>query len=348
MQIQQNASLKDFHTFSIDVTCELLVIVESIEDLKEVYLKESWRDLKKVILGKGSNVLFTKHFEGIVIINRIEGKTASESDDAWLLHIEGGEDWPTLVKWTIDKGYYGLENLALIPGCAGSAPIQNIGAYGVEFKDVCQYVEVLELNTLKVTRLLAKDCQFGYRDSIFKHSLYGKVVIVAIGIELPKLWHPKLSYGNLKAIPEAELTAEKIFDEICAVRMQKLPDPNQIGNAGSFFKNPLITMEHYDTLRQIEPELVAYPAGDKMKIAAGWLIDQCGMKGAKVGGAMVHKQQALVITNIANATAEDVTTLAQKVCDAVMQRYQISLEHEVRFYNSQQETYLKALTGTKE
>ncbi len=340
MQIQKNASLKSFHTFALDISCEMLIIVESLEELKSVYQNPQWRNYNKLLLGKGSNVLFTQPFKGIVIINRITGIEVSENSEAWHLHVNGGEDWPKLVSWSLQQGYSGLENLAMIPGCAGSAPIQNIGAYGVEFKDVCEYVEVLNFDTLKVERLQAQQCDFGYRDSIFKKDLYQKVAVVAVGLTLPKQWVPTVNYGSLKAIPESELSPQRIYQEVCRIRTSKLPDPKEVGNAGSFFKNPVISMVQYNALKQSYPDIVAYPAKEGMKVAAGWLIDQCGLKGVSVGGAMVHKKQALVLTNADNAQATDIIRLAKKVTDTVFRQYQIKLEHEVRFLNSEREIFL--------
>lgn len=345
MQIHKKANLKSFHTFRVDVTCDVLVIVESQEDLLFVYQNREWKGLPKLLLGKGSNVLFTCHFEGVVIINRLSGIDASETENGWKLHVNGGEDWPNFVEWSIEQGYYGLENLALIPGCAGSAPIQNIGAYGVEFKDVCEYVDVLDLSSFEITRLNNTECKFGYRDSIFKKELYEKVIIVSVGIKLLKQWRPVATYGNLKVLPKVGLTAKRIFDEVCNMRMSKLPDPNMVGNAGSFFKNPVISQQEFDQLSLQFPELVAYPSGDGMKVAAGWLIDQSGLKGFRIGGAQVHDEQALVLINLGDATAANIIELASKVRSKVLDKYQISLEHEVRFYSSTKETYLQKMVS---
>lgn len=343
MQIYTQASLKPYHTFAIEQRCDVLVIVENVDDLVEVYQRPEWAALPKLLLGKGSNVLFTEYFRGVVIINRLLGRQAEEREDDYLLHVAGGEDWPELVQWSIEQGYPGLENLALIPGCAGSAPIQNIGAYGVEFKDVCEYVEVLDLNDFSRRRLTAEQCEFGYRDSVFKHALQGRVVIIGVGLRLTKSWQAQADYGPLQAIPEQDRTAESIFDTVCRVRMEKLPDPEVNGNAGSFFKNPLITAEHLARLQADYPAIVAYPAGEQFKVAAGWLIDQCGFKGVTQGGAQVHTNQALVLVNRDNATADDVLSLAARICREVYLRYQIRLEHEVRFMAAEQETCLAAL-----
>lgn len=347
MQIYKKTNLKAFHTFSIDVSCDVLVIVESTKELITVYKNHDWSALPKLMLGKGSNVLFTEHFHGVVIVNRILGKTVTEDDMFWDLHVNGGEDWPELVEWTIDHGYPGLENLALIPGCCGSAPIQNIGAYGKEFKDVCQYVDVLSLESFTVQRLTIEECKFGYRDSVFKHDLFGKVMIIAVGIRLNKKWQPMVSYGNLGDIPSEELTSRRIFDEVSHVRMSKLPDPFVVGNAGSFFKNPVITKHQYQQLLNQYPNLIAFPFGEEMKLAAGWLIDQCGLKGYQMGGAKVHSKQALVLINENNASAEEVILLAAHVRQTVLQKFAVKLEHEVRFMGSAEETSLTELVERK-
>jgi UDP-N-acetylmuramate dehydrogenase len=339
MQILLNADLKPYHTFSLTQRCEVLVEVTSIDELIEVYSKPEWLTLPKLILGKGSNVLFTQFYAGVVVINRLCSIDARLEGNDVFLHVMGGEDWPDLVAMTVEKKWCGLENLALIPGCAGSAPIQNIGAYGVEFNDVCEYVEYLDLTTMTLKRLTQAECKFGYRDSIFKRDLYGQIVITAVGLKLTTLWSPNLAYGPLQALEE-NCSLQQVYDVVCQTRLAKLPDPEHIGNAGSFFKNPLITKAQYLSLLQQCPNVIAYPAGDSMKVAAGWLIDQCGMKGVKMGGAQVHPHQALVLTNVDNASVDDVIQLARAVVNTVFERYQIRLEHEVRFIGRDSETCL--------
>ena len=345
MQIQTQADLSAYHTFSISQTCDYLIEAQSLDDIITAYQSEKWQDLPKLMLGKGSNMLFTQPFHGVVIVNQLMGISAKESEHHWHLHISSGEDWPTLVKWTVEQGYNGLENLALIPGCAGSAPIQNIGAYGVELKDVCEYVDYLCLDSFKVQRISAEQCEFGYRDSIFKHQLYQKAIIVAVGLKLAKQWQPNISYGPLQSFDANNVSAEQIYNTVCAVRMEKLPDPNVTGNAGSFFKNPVISQAQYQLLKHRFPDMVAYPAEHGMKLAAGWLIDQCGLKGTKIGGAQVHAQQALVLVNADSASAEDVVQLAAKVKTSVFDKFGVELEHEVRFMGATHETNLAQLVG---
>ncbi|MEZ9230220.1 UDP-N-acetylmuramate dehydrogenase [Vibrio amylolyticus] len=352
MQSLLNANLRSFHTFAIEQHCDHMIEISSVSQLKEIYQSKHWQLTPKLMLGKGSNMLFTERFQGLVLLNRLMGIEVTESGNDFHLHVQGGEDWPELVKWCVVHGYNGLENLALIPGCAGSAPIQNIGAYGVEFKDVCEYVDVLCLETFEVKRLSNADCLFGYRDSIFKHQMYQRVIVVAIGLKLSKQWQPNIGYGPLKVFDSATVTSKQIFDCVCQVRLDKLPNPDEVGNAGSFFKNPIIGLDHFQKLQSKYPEVVAYPANDEhghsaMKIAAGWLIDQCGLKGEMVGGAQVHPKQALVIVNQNKATADDVVMLADKVRHSVWEKYQIELEHEVRFMGAKEETCLTDILSTK-
>jgi UDP-N-acetylmuramate dehydrogenase len=341
MQIQNNAQLRPYHTFGISQQCHALVEVNSVEDLIAVYQRPEWQALPKLMLGKGSNMLFTAPFEGVVIINRLSGIEVSDTATTHKLHISGGEDWPNLVKWCVEHGYTGIENLALIPGCSGSAPIQNIGAYGIELKDVCRYVDYLCLQTFEVKRLSRDECQFGYRDSIFKHALKDKAIVTAIGLELDKQWRPNLSYGPLQSLDLATVTPKQVFDVVVKVRQEKLPDPAVTGNAGSFFKNPIISQALYASVKSKHDAVVAYPAEGGMKLAAGWLIDQCGLKGHQIGGAMVHPNQALVLVNHDDATADDVVRLAAFVRQTVLDKFGVELEHEVRFMGASHEVYLK-------
>ncbi|WP_117236500.1 UDP-N-acetylmuramate dehydrogenase [Vibrio maerlii] len=345
MQLIPDTNLKPYHTFSIEQYCHALVEVSSVKDIVDAYNRSEWQALPKLMLGKGSNLLFTEKFEGVVLINRLKGISHNEDDQFHYLHIEGGEDWPSLVKWCVNQGIGGVENLAMIPGCAGSAPIQNIGAYGLEFQDVCEYVDVLYLDSMETKRLSSLECQFGYRDSIFKRELFEKVVIVSIGMKLNKQWKPITHYGPLKALDSATVTPEHVFDAVCDIRSNKLPDPRVQGNAGSFFKNPVIAKDQFDQLQQQFPDIVGYPSGDEIKVAAGWLIDRCDLKGFSVGGAQVHPMQALVLINTGEATAEDVVCLAQHVRQQIWSKYAIALEHEVRFMGQNQETDLDTIKG---
>ncbi|WP_085543071.1 UDP-N-acetylmuramate dehydrogenase [Cedecea sp. NFIX57] len=327
-----NSSLKPFNTFGIQATAAHIVIAESVQQLTEAWAESSQANQPVLILGEGSNILFLQDFEGTVIVNRIKGIQVIETDDAWLLHVGAGENWHSLVEYTLQKGMPGLENLALIPGCAGSSPIQNIGAYGVEIKQVCDYVDCVELSSGQAIRLTNEECRFGYRDSIFKHDYQDRFAIVAVGYRLPKMWRPILSYGDLAKLDPATVTPQQVFESVCNMRTSKLPDPKVNGNAGSFFKNPVISAKQAEKLIVCGTNVPHYPQPDgSVKLAAGWLIDQCQLKGYRIGGATVHRQQALVIINEENASSADIVALAHYVRQQVGEKFDVWLEPEVRF-----------------
>lgn len=325
-------SLKPYHTFGIDVQAKNIVEITAVEQFQPAWQQAKNNGEPVVFLGQGSNVLFLRDFQGSVIINRLTGISHKEDADFHYLHVNAGENWHNLVEWAISKGIYGLENLALIPGCAGTAPVQNIGAYGVEFKDVCDYVDVLDLEKGEQFRLTCDECRFAYRDSIFKHQYADGFVVVSIGLKLAKNWHPVLKYGSLAEMDKSAVTAQQIFDEVCTLRRSKLPDPAELGNAGSFFKNPVVTQRQFVDLQAEYPTIPHYPQEEGfVKLAAGWLIDQCGLKGYEIGGATVHDKQALVIVNKGNATSSDVVELAHHIRQAVAAKFDIYLAPEVRF-----------------
>ena len=320
-------NLKDIHTFTIDVYAQQINKLKTMDDIIKLNNEVSM-----------SNLLFVEDFQGIVALNQLQGIDHTEDENYHYLHVAGGENWHNLVQWTLNNNMPGLENLALIPGCAGTAPIQNIGAYGMEFKDVCHYVDVLNLITGDIQRLNQEECQFGYRDSIFKHQYKDGFVIVAVGLKLNKDWQPKVQYGGLSVLKEEERTPFNIFKQVCHIRQDKLPDPKQTGNAGSFFKNPVITTKQFEQLKDKYPTMPAFPQGDdKVKLAAGWLIDQCGLKGYQIGGAMVHPKQALVLINYHQATSQDIVELAKYVRETVAEKFAVYLEPEVRFIGKQGE-----------
>lgn len=331
-------SLQPFHTFHISANAREIIEVENLEQLKQAWSKAKAQNLPVLLLGQGSNMLFVEDFDGVVIINRLQGITYEQDDSFHYLHVNAGENWHNLVKYTLEQGIGGLENLALIPGCAGSAPIQNIGAYGVEFKDVCHYVDVLDLVTNKPFRLTAEECEFGYRESIFKHRYRNDHVITAVGLKLPKNWQPVLEYGTLANFSRESVTAKEVFDEVCYIRQSKLPNPDEFGNAGSFFKNPVVSAEQFIELQKLNENLPHFPQTDgRVKLAAGWLIDQCNLKGFKIGGASVHKKQALVLINEDNATGEDVVKLAHHIRQKVAEKFAVYLQPEVRFIGAKGE-----------
>lgn len=327
-----NHSLKPWNTFGIAHKAAHIVRAENAQQLLS-----AWQDAVKnhhpvLLLGEGSNVLFLEDFAGTVIVNRIMGIDVVEQPDAWHLHVGAGENWHNFVQYTLNNGMPGLENLALIPGCVGSSPIQNIGAYGIELQCVCEYVDCLELETGNMLRLSAKECRFGYRDSAFKHQYQDRYAIVAVGFRLSKTWQPNLTYGDLTRLDPRTATPQDVFNSVCHMRMTKLPDPKVNGNAGSFFKNPVITAQQAQALLAQYPAVPHYPQADgNVKLAAGWLIDQCELKGMTLGGAAVHRQQALVLINTGHATSKDVVQLAHYVRQQVGEKFNVWLEPEVRF-----------------
>ena len=327
-----NHALKPWNTFGIQRNANQIICASNARQMLDAWQNATENGEPVLILGEGSNVLFLDDFAGTVIVNRIMGIDVHEDADYWHLHVGAGENWHHLVEYTLEKEMPGLENLALIPGCVGSSPIQNIGAYGIELKHVCNYVDCVELATGQALRLTAEQCRFGYRDSIFKHEYQDRYAIVAVGLRLAKKWQPVLTYGELIRFDPATVTARDVFASVCHMRMTKLPDPKVNGNAGSFFKNPVISGENAKAFLSGWPNAPHYPQADgTVKLAAGWLIDQCDLKGTTVGGAAVHRQQALVLINQNNATSDDVVQLAHHVRQRVGETFNVWLEPEVRF-----------------
>ncbi|QIW16783.1 UDP-N-acetylenolpyruvoylglucosamine reductase [Pasteurellaceae bacterium RH1A] len=340
-----NQSLTPFHTFHLPAKANHIAEVETAQQLLSQWQAAQAENQPVLLLGQGSNVLFLEDFLGKVIINRLKGIEHKEDTDFHYLHVAGGENWHELVQWTLAQGMAGLENLALIPGCVGSAPIQNIGAYGVEFERVCDYVEVLNLKTGETFRLTADQCQFGYRESIFKHQYKEGYAIVAVGLKLAKAWQPVLSYGSLANLDPQTVTPQAVFEEVCAVRQSKLPNPDQVGNAGSFFKNPVVAFADFERIQTAYPNIPHYLQADgSVKLPAGWLIDQCNLKGFQVGGAAVHTQQALVLINKENAVGKDVADLAREVRRQVREKFGVELHPEVRFMGATGEVDSEATT----
>ncbi|MGG2143394.1 UDP-N-acetylmuramate dehydrogenase [Symbiopectobacterium sp. RP] len=328
-------SLKPYHTFSLPVYADEIVCADTPDSLAASWRHASEQNKPVLIMGEGSNVLFLEDFAGTVIVNRIKGIEIAEDDRGWHLHVGAGENWHHLVEYTLQQGVSGLENLALIPGCVGSAPIQNIGAYGAEFKQFCAYVDVLDLTLNQLTRLSAEQCKFDYRESIFKHEYRQGFAIIAVGLHLTKSWVPLLGYGDLAQLDPATATPDAIFTTVCAMRRKKLPDPALMGNAGSFFKNPVVSAEQAQVILIRYPTAPHYPQHNgTVKFAAGWLIDQCQLKGHRIGGAAVHQQQALVLVNLDGARSDDIVALSRYVRNSVAETFALWLEPEVRFIAS--------------
>lgn len=328
--IRRNVDLTSMNTFAMPIRGACLVSLTQSEQLCELVPLLAELPQPVMVLGGGSNLLFADNFKGTLVCNQLRGIEVEECEDDWLLHVAGGENWHELVTWSVANGYPGLENLALIPGQVGAAPVQNIGAFGVEFKDVCEYVECLCLESGQLRRLINSECRFGYRDSIFKHELK-RCLITRVGIRLSKAWQPVLGYGALASLDKCT-SAPAILDEVCRQRHSRLPDPQELGNAGSFFKNPQVPAEHASQLALEHPDMPLYPLDTigQVKLAAGWLIDQCGLKGISIGQVAVHHQQALVLVNRGGAKPAEVIALAGRVRQTVWQRFGVKLEPEVR------------------
>jgi UDP-N-acetylmuramate dehydrogenase len=331
LSIQSQFSLQSLNTFGIAATARAYLRVTEKEQLLGVYADGAWATLPKLVLGGGSNVLLTRDFDGLVLHIALEGKELAGGDETHhFVRAAAGENWHAFVQWTIAQGIGGLENLSLIPGTVGAAPIQNIGAYGLEIKDVFHSVTVFDPDSGETRVMDGAACRFGYRDSVFKHE--GRhLIILDVTFALPKQWAPNLRYAELAAEPDLT-SPQKIAAAVIAIRSRKLPDPAVIGNAGSFFKNPVVPGAQCAALLERFPNLVhhAQPDGTE-KLAAGWLIDQCGWKGKRLGAAGVYPKQALVLVNNGGATGADVVALAKAIQADVQARYGVLLEPEPVF-----------------
>lgn len=335
MNVEQNYSLQGLNTFGVAAHAAYYAQVQFPADLAALLADPAVRDLPRLVLGGGSNILFLEDFPGLIIHSAIGGRRVLERDaDTALVEAGGGVVWHDLVTFCLKHNLGGLENLSLIPGTVGASPVQNIGAYGVEIKDVFESLDALELATGAVRHFSKAECRFGYRDSIFKRELKGQYLILAARYRLTTRNHAmKTNYGaidaELRRQGDAPVTIRRISEAVCRIRESKLPDPAQLGNAGSFFKNPVVPAAHYEALKGEYPGLVAYPAATGMKLAAGWLIDQCGWKGKRVGNVGAHAQQALVLVNYGGATGAEIYALARQIRDSVRDRFGVTLEMEV-------------------
>ena len=343
MNIERNVPLQAHNSFGIAARALQLVRLAHEDDLLALLADAGLAAQPKFVLGGGSNVVITGDVRQLTLKVEIEGKRlVGETDKHWIVEAGAGEVWHELVAWTLQQGWPGLENLALVPGTVGAAPVQNIGAYGVELQDRFHELDAVDLRTGKLFTLNAAQCSFGYRDSVFKHApgddarhfgLAGCAVIVRVRLALPKAWQPEIEYLDLQR-KQAETgiahpTAQQVFDWVVAIRRAKLPDPAVIGNAGSFFKNPTCTEAQVKDIIAREPKVVHYPMPDgSIKLAAGWLIDACGWKGKAMGRAAVYDRQALVLVNKGGATGGEVMTLAKAIQTSVYERFGIRLEPE--------------------
>lgn len=325
-----NISLKEHHTFGLNIQAEQYITIDHEAALKALIpLQQPY-----LILGGGSNVLFTKNVSGLVLHNQIKGiDIVEQTGDAIIVRVGGGEVWHELVLWSLKQGYGGLENMSLIPGSVGAAPIQNIGAYGVELKDVFHKLEAIHLETGETQTFDATACAFGYRNSVFKQALKGQYFITRVYLSLSKQAALNISYGAIQKVLEEQTLApsfKTISDAVIQIRKSKLPDPKEIGNSGSFFKNPILPIAQIKQLQKDFPNIPVYPVDEtSSKVAAGWLIDQLGWKGYRKGDAGVHKNQALVLVNYGKATGAEIWALAQQIQKSVQEKYNIDLEAEV-------------------
>lgn len=335
MNIHENYSLKKLNTFGIEAFARYYAEFTSLDNIVELLDIARFQDVDKMVLGGGSNILFTKDFNGIVLKNELKGiQLIKQDEDFYYVKAAAGENWHQLVMYCIEHNYAGIENLSLIPGSVGAGPIQNIGAYGIELKDVLYELEALNLNTKQVEIFTNADCCFGYRDSIFKQQKRNKYVIISVTFRLFKKPVFNIQYGaiekELQAMDVKELSIAAISKAICNIRSSKLPDPSVTGNAGSFFKNPTVSIDKYEALKKEFPGIAGYKNSDKdVKLAAGWLIEQCGWKGKRVGETGVHKDQALVIVNYGNATGNAIYDLSGRILDSVKEKFEVVLEREV-------------------
>ncbi len=335
MNIQKNYSLKKLNTFGIDIKAQLFSEVKSKEQLELILTDENFKQIPKFILGGGSNILFTQDFPGLVIKNSIPGiEIIWQDEDFVLIKAGAGEIWHDLVLFCIEKNLGGIENLSLIPGTVGAAPMQNIGAYGQEIKDVFENLEGIFVETDETKTFTTEQCRFGYRDSIFKNELKNKFVITSVVLRLNKNPVLKLDYGTVKDEIEKlnlnKITIKNVSDVICKIRQSKLPNPAQIGNAGSFFKNPEVDEKIFSDLKKEFPGIPGYKTDvNKIKVPAAWLIDKCGWKGKKIGNTGSHSRQALVLVNYGNATGSEILSLANDIKSSVKDRFGIILEEEI-------------------
>lgn len=333
MQVLENFPLKDLNTFGVAANARYYAAFDSLASLNAILREFSRQPL--LILGGGSNVLLTKDFDGLVLKNEIRGTTVVAEDDEFVFVKAGaGENWHQFVLHTIDQGWGGLENLSLIPGCVGASPMQNIGAYGVEIKDVFEQLTAFHLTERSNYTFRAQACEFGYRESVFKRKYKGQFVIADVTFKLRKQPVLNTSYGaiasELKARGIEHPTIRDVSDVVISIRQSKLPDPRETGNAGSFFKNPSVTIPRFDALKKKYPDIVAYLNPDgTMKLAAGWLIEQAGWKGYRLGDAGVHARQALVLVNHGHATGAEIVALSEKIIASIREKFGVELEREV-------------------
>ncbi|EOR93468.1 UDP-N-acetylenolpyruvoylglucosamine reductase [Arcticibacter svalbardensis MN12-7] len=332
--ITENVSLKSMNTFGVEVYARWFTEINAESDLEELFSGDKWKSVPRLIIGGGSNMLFTKNFEGLVIKMNIQGITQRIEGTQVFVTAGGGMVWNDLVKYCVTHGFAGMENLSLIPGSVGASPVQNIGAYGVELKDVFFSCKVYHIATGEMRKFNFADCHFDYRDSIFKRELKNQVVITSVTFELSLEAEINISYGAISHELEARHinnpTIRDVSKVVADIRVAKLPDPSTIGNAGSFFKNPVINTSQFEQIQSAFPDIVHYCLPNStIKLAAGWMIEQCGWKGKQIGQTATWQNQALVIVNIGNALGTEIYNFSQSIIDDVSEKFGVLLEREV-------------------
>jgi len=334
MALQNNISLKPYNTFGLDVKATHFAEVHALTELKQALIESE--NEAHLFVGGGSNLLLTKDYEGLVILNKIKGiLIEKETDEHVYIKAYSGENWHEFVMHCVDHNWGGIENLSLIPGTIGAAPMQNIGAYGMEIEQVFETLEAINLETLAIENFNKAECEFGYRESVFKRKKKGQYFIYSVTFRLSKKHKINVDYGDIKAILEQQniapelATIKDVSNAVIAIRQSKLPDPKVLGNSGSFFKNPTISNAQFEALKIQFPSIKGYPNNEGVKVPAGWLIEQCGWKGKRVGNTGSHAQQALVLVNYGNASGNEVYQLALDIINSVKTTYGITLEPEV-------------------
>ncbi|MCO4292637.1 UDP-N-acetylmuramate dehydrogenase [Solitalea sp. MAHUQ-68] len=338
MVIHHHHSLKRLNTFGVDAYANNFVEISHTDQLVNLFANKEVVNQPLLFLGGGSNMLFTRDFNGLVIKMSIKGiQDRVEEEEEVFVEAGAGEVWNDLVNYCVDRGYAGVENLSLIPGSVGASPIQNIGAYGVELKDVFHSLEAFEISTLQLRTFTKEECEFGYRESVFKGELKGKYIVTSVTLKLSKSSVLNTSYGAIEAELQARNienpTIKDVSTVVSHIRVSKLPDPSTIGNAGSFFKNPIITKAEFDAVKQKHAEVVNYPAGNgSIKLAAGYLIEQCGWKGMVVGNTGTWKNQALVLVNHGEASGQEIYDFSEVIIQSVKEKFGVKLEREVNVF----------------
>lgn len=338
MKIQHNIQLSEMTTFGVASRASDFAIIKDVQDLMDIQDQRELADQNLLILGGGSNILFTQDFHGLVLKNEIAGiEKIKETQDHIYIRLGAGENWHHFVMEAVKNNWSGVENLSLIPGCCGAAPMQNIGAYGVEIKEFLHCVEAYHIPSKSLHRLSMEDCELGYRESIFKNKNKGEYIILYVELRLNKKPDFRISYGaiqeELEKMKISELSISAISDAVISIRKSKLPDPSEIGNAGSFFKNPIVDLNIAEKLKKVYPNIPTYPVGDKKmnqcKIAAGWMIDQAGWKGKRILDYGVHSKQALVLVNYGQSKGSDIFQLSADIIEDIKEKFGVQLEREV-------------------